>query len=104
MTWVNGFSGEPLGHTLLGLKALFAYTSADFAGKGPAGTAAANHVLFATAMKVSRHWRCKLHGVWQLQIKHFVHHRVRQALHLEVSPDVVIHYTHMLLHRSPAAQ
>lgn len=37
MTLVNGFSGEPLGQTLSGLNALFAYTSTDFAGGGPDG-------------------------------------------------------------------
>lgn len=41
MTWVKGFSGEPLGHTRVGLSAEFAYTSADLTGAGPAGTAAA---------------------------------------------------------------
>ncbi len=43
MTLVNGFSGEPLGQTLSGLNALFAYTSADFAGGDPVGAATLKH-------------------------------------------------------------
>ncbi len=46
MTLVNGFSGEPLGHTLSGLNALFAYTSANFAGGGPLGAAKSKHARY----------------------------------------------------------
>lgn len=46
MTFVNGFSGEPLGQTLSGLNALFAYTSADFAGGGPDVAATLKHAKY----------------------------------------------------------
>ena len=46
MTLVNGFSGEPLGQTLSGRNALFAYTSTDFASGGPDVAATLKHAKY----------------------------------------------------------